>query len=74
AGLANLLSISRNNYPSEVEWFTEADFFWNGGIGYQFSNNRTIFRFTGYCIGLPEETEFFPKYMPWLGLSFGFRI
>jgi|TARA_B110000977_G_scaffold158271_1_gene201633 hypothetical protein len=74
AGLTNFLFTVRNKYPSETESSSESQLEWNAGIGYQLSVKRIYLRLTGYCISLPEPTGWFPKYMPWIGISMGLKI
>lgn len=74
AGLTNFLATSRNTYPSETERFSDSFVRWNAGLGYQFTKKRKYFRITAYLLSLTEDSDFFPDYLPWLGLSFGFRI
>lgn len=74
AGLTNFLFTYRNKYSSEIELDSDSQLEWNAGIGYQFSVKRIFLRFTGYCISLPEPTGWFPKYIPWIGISMGLRI
>ncbi len=74
AGATNFLIVNRNKYPSETEFFVEPKLEWNLGLGYQFSGARTYYRLTAYCISLPDDSSFFPKYLPWLGLSMGYKL
>ena len=74
AGLTNVLFTSRNRYPSETESWSESQLEWNAGIGYQLSFKKTYLRLTGYCISLPEPSGWFPKYMPWIGISMGVKV
>lgn len=74
AGITNFLNTYRNTYPSEtvVQWDSQLE--WNAGIGYEYSTNKTFLRATAYCISMPDPTGWFPKYMPWGGLSVGYRF
>lgn len=71
AGISNFLQAERQKYPSETVTFTEAELEWNAGIGYQLSGKKIKFRITAYVLALPGEATFFPKYLPWIGLSIG---
>lgn len=74
AGVSNFLVTYRNRYPSETIRSAEAQLAWNAGIGYQHSANRYFFRFTAYLLSLPEPSGWFPEYMPWAGISTGFKL
>jgi hypothetical protein len=74
AGLTHFLFLNRNSYPSGTIFSTEAHIELNGGIGYQFSTNSMYYRFTAYVISMPEPSGWFPNYMPWLGITTGFRF
>ncbi len=74
AGLVNFLSLYRNNYPSEVEFFGNAELEWNIGVGYQLNSNDIYFKLMAYLISTPNESVFFPKYLPWPGITIGKKI
>ena len=73
-GATNFLFTYRNKYPSGTELSRELQLEWNAGIGYQFSHKRLYYRLTGYCISMPEPSAWFPKYMPWAGLSIAYKL
>ena len=73
-GLTNFLFTYRNTYPSETVLLRESQLEWNAGIGYQLSLRKTYLRLTAYIITLSDSSPWFPEYLPWLGLSTGFRI
>lgn len=74
AGLTNFLISSRNTYPSDTELSSEINIEWNAGLGYQYNLEQLYFRLSGYVISLPEPSAWFPKYMPWVGLSIGYKL
>lgn len=74
AGLTNFLISSRNTYPSDTELSSEINIEWNAGLGYQYNREQLYFRLSGYVISLPEPSAWFPKYMPWVGLSIGYKL
>lgn len=73
-GLTNFLYLMRNKYPSETFHYNSATLVWNAGVGYQYLGKVMYYRLTGYCFGFKEETEFMPKYMPWLGITMGVKL
>ena len=73
-GISNFLFTNRNTYVKETEISRETELEFNTGIGYQFTSNKIYFRFTGYWISLAESTEWFPKYLPWVGISTGIKF
>lgn len=73
-GLTHFLFIDNSKFPSGNTSTTDSQLNGNVGVGYQFSGQKVFFRLTGYCIGLPEPTGWFPKYMPWAGVSTGFKF
>ncbi len=74
AGFTNFLATNRNKYPSETERSKESFGKWNAGLGYQFMRGKKFFRITGYCLSFVDVSEFFPAYLPWLGISFGLKL
>lgn len=74
AGLTNFLITSRNKYDSETDFSAETYVRGNVGAGYQFIGERIYFRATAYVLHLPSDTSFFPKYIPWGGVSLGYKI
>ena len=74
AGLTNFLTTDRYSYPSEVHRSADAQIEWNAGLGYQFLWPRVNLRLIGYVISLPDPHGWFPKYMPWAGLTVGYKI
>jgi hypothetical protein len=73
-GLTNFLITSRNTYHSDKELYRELHVDWNAGLGYQFSSSKTFYRLTAYVVGLPGPSAWFPKNMPWVGLTIGKRF
>lgn len=73
-GLTNFLALETNRYPSENEFNADAELQWNAGIGYQLSIKRVFFRLTGYVLSMPQPSAWFPKYMPWVGITYGYRM
>jgi hypothetical protein len=73
SGLTNFMSTYRNTYPKEKVSSLESNIHWNAGLGYQFTGRRMFYRITGYIINLPES-DWFPKVVPWGGLSFGWKL
>ncbi len=74
AGLTHFLQTSKSRYPSGTVSSVDAQVEWNAGIGYQLELNKMFFRLTGYCLGLPEPTGWFPKYIPWAGVTAGLKL
>jgi len=74
AGLTHFLFTNRNKYDSETEFSAETHLEWNAGVGYQLVGERIYFRATAYVISLPESSSWFPRYMPWAGVSLGYKI
>jgi hypothetical protein len=74
AGATNFLATYRNRYPSETVRSAEAQLEWNAGIGYQYSANQFFFRVTGYILSMPGPSDWFPEYIPWGGISTGWRL
>jgi len=74
AGLTNFLFSYRAKYPSGTLQSRSSQTEWNAGIGYQFSTEIMYFRLTGYCISMPDPSGWFPKYMPWGGISIGYKL
>jgi len=74
AGLSDFLATNRNRYPSETVRSVQAQLEWNAGIGYQYSANRFFFRVTGYILSMPGPSDWFPEYMPWGGISTGWKL
>jgi len=74
AGLTNFLFSYKSKYPSGVLKSTNAQVEWNAGIGYQYTSDKMFFRLTGYCISLPDTSGWFPKYMPWAGITIGWKL
>lgn len=73
-GVTHLLASSRNKYSSETERFFDSNFLPNVGLGYQLTGRRTLFRLTAYGLRLPEPSGWFPRNLPWGGISFGYRF
>jgi hypothetical protein len=71
AGLTNFMMIYRKKFTSGTDYSVESQVKWNAGIGYQFSGNKTFFRFTAYCIRMPDPSGWFPEIIPWAGISIG---
>jgi hypothetical protein len=74
AGITNFLEYSRSKFPSEKLTDVDAQLEWNVGLGYQFATPKMYYRITGYCISLPDPHGWFPKYMPWAGLTVGYKF
>jgi hypothetical protein len=74
AGITNFLINNRNKYPTETLNSAEAQIEWNAGIGYQYNAKNTFYRFTAYCISMPDPSGWFPKYIPWAGFTIGFNL
>jgi len=70
-GATNFLDINKRKYPSETQYSAESQIKWNVGIGYQYSAKTTYFRFTTYCIRMPDPSGWFPEVIPWAGISVG---
>ena len=75
-GLTNFFMTDRNSYPSGTELWREANFEVSGGFGYQFNLKRQFIRTTLYVCGLPvsKNNGWFPQYLPWAGVSYGFKF
>lgn len=73
-GVTHLLASSRNKYPSETERYFESNFLPSLGIGYQLTGDKLLFRVIPYIVKLPEPSGWFPEYMPWGGLTLGYRF
>ncbi|MDA3911196.1 MAG: hypothetical protein PF448_07560 [Bacteroidales bacterium] len=74
AGVTNFLSSYRNKYPTETVTSFETQIEWNAGVGYQFNAENTFYRFTAYCISMPDPLGWFPKYIPWAGITIGLNL
>lgn len=74
AGLTNFLISGRNKYPSETVRFLDSQVEWNAGIGYHLELNKLFLRVTAYCLSLPDPTGWFPKYIPWAGVTAGLKL
>jgi hypothetical protein len=74
AGLTNFLQTSRSRYPSGTVSSVDSQVEWNAGIGYQLELDKMYFRLTGYCLSMPDPTGWFPKYIPWAGISVGLKL
>jgi len=74
AGLTGFSYTYHRKYPSEntnsLEFHLEA----SAGIGYQYSGNVLYYRATLYVLGVPEPNGWFPKYMPWMGFTIGYKL
>lgn len=74
AGLTGFSYTYHRKYPSEntnsIEYHLEA----SAGIGYQYSGNVLYYRTTLYVLGVPEPNGWFPKYMPWMGFTIGYKL
>lgn len=73
-GLTNFLFTYQRNYNNKKNISAEAQLEWNAGLGYQLSTEIVFCRLAAYLISMPDPTGWFPKYMPWLGLSIGVKI
>lgn len=71
AGLTNYLSTSRNTYPTGTEITREAQIQPHLGVGYQLSGEHWYGRLTAYGLWMPEPSGWFPRVLPWAGLSVG---
>jgi len=74
AGLTNFMEIYRRKYTSATENSVENQIKWNAGIGYQYSGNKTFFRFTAYCLRMPDPSGWFPEIIPWAGITIGLKL
>jgi hypothetical protein len=73
-GLTHFLMVYKRKYPSETEYSAESQIKWNVGMGYQLSGKQTYFRFTAYCIRMPDPSGWFPEIIPWAGVSMGIKL
>jgi hypothetical protein len=73
-GLTNLLITSRNTYQLETVLSRDLHLDWNAGMGYQYTGLHTFYRLAAYVVGLPGPSSWFPRYMPWIGISIGYRF
>lgn len=74
AGVTGFLFTYHRRYPSENTNSSEFQIQWNTGVGYQYSAKSFYYRATAYLISMPEPTGWFPRYIPWIGFSIGYRI
>lgn len=74
AGVTNFLFLNRNKYPSETVRSNESELEWNAGLGYQFSSKVMFYRLSGYVLSIPGSSDWFPKYIPWAGITIGWRL
>lgn len=74
AGLTMYTETYRNKYPSETQFFLDSQVNWNAGVGYEYNPGRFFFRASPYVIALPDPSGWFPPYMPWLGISAGWKL
>ena len=74
AGATGLLSNARSKFPSETLKSHSLSFHGNMGIGYNYLGDNVYYRLTVYCLQLPDLAGWFPRLMPWIGTSVGFRF
>lgn len=74
AGVTHFFLSYKNKFPSETLKTRNSQILWNAGVGYQYSTKKWYYRLTGYCIQMPQPSGWFPKYMPWGGVSIGYKF
>ena len=74
AGASNFWSWSRHKFASGTQVFSDAQVLWNAGIGYHYSGQKMFLRLTGYVLRLPEPPGIFPRIVPWIGISLGYKF
>ncbi|MFK7783674.1 MAG: hypothetical protein AB8B56_01090 [Crocinitomicaceae bacterium] len=74
AGITNFRRYDKVVYPSETIIGRAKDLQWNAGIGYQFTSKRMYFRTTAYFLALPNISIWAPDYLPWIGLTAGYKL
>jgi hypothetical protein len=74
AGITNFRRYQKDVYPSETIVERAKSLQWNAGIGYQFTGRRMYFRSTAYFLALPNISVYAPDYLPWIGLTVGYKV
>jgi hypothetical protein len=74
AGMTNFRSYQKEVFPSETIVERAKSLQWNAGIGYQFTGRRMYFRSTAYFLALPNISVYAPDYLPWIGLTVGYKV
>ncbi|MCI4666993.1 MAG: hypothetical protein MRZ79_02450 [Bacteroidia bacterium] len=75
-GYSTLTSLTRSNTGGETSWnFEEVSPLPFAGMGYELHGEKVIFRLPVYVLYLGDDpSNIFPDFLPWLGMSFGFRL